>query len=99
MGSNIIIGTILRYRFLFILIEKHKDIWQEIGKPNYVFNFSMDKILMPFTYILKKKYAGLEDSDFVKLCNKLRFSYIVQLIVVPLFFITMLITVPWLANK
>ena len=84
-----IIGFVLHYRFIQTLMNKYPQIWEELGSPTFFINNTIRNNFSVLSFLNKKKYLELSDSDFTKQCNILRMfgrGYLVLfLILMPIF--------------
>jgi len=63
-----IVGFFGSYKMLKVLKLRHKDIWEELGKPTFILN-SIKSNLSVFRFLKNKEYERIEDSDFISLCK------------------------------
>ena len=81
-----IFGVYLNYRLLRLLKEKHTDIWDELGRPDFLRN-SIKNNLKVLKFLQTRQYAKLNNPKLSKICVAL-YNYSIAYL---LFFIIALI--------
>ncbi len=67
--AAVLVGFNSSRKMMKILKERHKDIWEKLGKPSLFLNNSISNNLSMRKYLRRKEYEKTNDSEFIDVCN------------------------------
>jgi len=65
----VIVGIVSSHKMMKILKERHKEIWEDLGKPTMFLYNSISNNLSVNKYLRKKEYEKTNDTEFISICN------------------------------
>ena len=73
LGLIFIFAAYVSIKMERMLMERHPNIWIELGKPKFFSNNSIENNLSVWRFLRKREYEKTEDPSFIKVCQLAKF--------------------------